>query len=60
MHLVANLKFHSRTERVDITFHFLGERVVLRSIVDIPTQHHTAGILTKALAQDQFANSTLT
>ena len=54
--LSKNAKYHSRTKHIDISFHFVRERVESQeiSVIYCPSSDMVADLLTKGLARVQF------
>lgn len=54
--LTANPRFHKRTKHFDVDFHYVRERVALKSleVKHIPATLQVADIFTKSLAQEPF------
>ena len=51
-----NPRFHSRTKHIDVTFHFIRERITLNEIrvVYYPSSDMLADIMTKGLTKSRF------
>ena len=54
--LSKNPKFHNRTKHIDISHHFIRERVLSKEILVnyCPTDNMTADIMTKGLSRNKF------
>ena len=54
--LTKNAKYHGRTKHIDISHHFVRERVMSKEIVVkyCPTNEMVADILTKGLTKGKF------
>ena len=54
--LTKNAKYHSRTKHIDISHHFVRERVMSKEIIVkyCPTEEMVADIMTKGLAKPSF------
>ena len=54
--LTKNAKYHGRTKHIDISHHFVRERVISKEIMIkyCPTNEMVADIMTKGLAKPSF------
>ena len=54
--MTKNTKHHNRTKHIDISHHFVRERVEMKEIfvTHCPSKHMVADIMTKGLPRVQF------